>query len=62
MSIENYYLPADAIEAALHDAGIRNIEFHELVLSPNPQAADEGDYWADILKCPAGIMISGTKI
>lgn len=61
MSIENYYLPIDAHESALYDAGIRNIEFHEMILSPDPQSGEEGDYLEDFFKCPPAVMISGTK-
>ena len=57
--VENYYLPMGAYEAALHDAGFRDIAFHNLTLAPSPQACDEGNYWDDILKYPPAIMIDG---
>lgn len=59
--IENYYMPIEANESALHDAGFRDVAFHTLTLAPEPLAGDEGDYWADILKCPPAIMIDGVK-
>lgn len=59
--IENYYMPIEAHESALHDAGFRDVACHTLALAPNPHAADEGQYWADMLTYPPAIMIDGVK-
>jgi 2-polyprenyl-3-methyl-5-hydroxy-6-metoxy-1,4-benzoquinol methylase len=59
--IENYYMPVAAHEAALHDAGFRDVTFHQLTLAPHPQGTDEGDYWEEIIRYPPAIMIDGFK-
>ncbi|WNM61353.1 class I SAM-dependent methyltransferase [Candidatus Nitrospira neomarina] len=61
IEIENYYMPIEVYESALHDAGFREVTFHKLTLAPIPQTSEEGDYWEDILRCPPGIMIDGIK-
>ena len=60
--IENYYMPIAAHESALHDAGFRDVVFHHLTLAPDPQAGEEGDYWADLINYPPAIMIDGVKV
>lgn len=55
--IENYYLPIDAYESALHEAGFREFVVHLPELSPAPEAADEGDFWDDYLNYPPAIVI-----
>ncbi len=59
--IENYYLPIEAIQGALRNAGFRDIAVHPLTLAPDPAARDEGDYWAEFLAYPPAIMIDGIK-
>ena len=58
---ENYYLPVEAHESALRDAGFRDVAFHKVTLAPDPQAGDEGDYWDHFLQHPFMIMIDGIK-
>lgn len=55
--IENYYLPIDAYESALHDAGFRDVRAHTPKLSPAPEGSDEGDFWDDYLTHPPTIVI-----
>ena len=59
--IENYYLPIEAHESALRDAGFRDVAFHHMTLAPNPQGVDEGDYWDHFLQYPFFVMIDGIK-
>ena len=54
--IQNYYLPIEAYEEALRDAGFRNVEIHMPELSW-PESADEGGYWNDYLNYPPAIVI-----
>jgi len=60
--IENYYLSKEAHLSALEDAGFRDIRFHELTLSPDPEAGDEGDHWDEILNYSPAIIIEGFKV
>ncbi len=55
--IDNYYLPIEAYERALQDAGFRDVVVHMPELSPAPAAGDEGDYWDDYLIHPPAIII-----
>ena len=59
--IENYYLPREAFVTALTRAGFRQVEFHSLELSPKPDAPDDGDHWADLLRYPPAILIDAVK-
>lgn len=59
--VENYYLPADALEWALRNAGIRDVAFHHPTLAPVLEAGEEGDYWDHFLQYPFFIMIDGIK-
>ena len=61
IAIENYYLPKEAYELELNEAGFREIAFHNVTLSSDPQAGDEGDYWDHFLQYPFMIMIDGIK-
>lgn len=58
--IENYYLPVDAHESALNEAGFRDVTFHPLSLSPEVAASERG-YWSDILDHPPATMIEAIK-
>lgn len=55
--IQNYYLPIEAYEEALRDAGFHNVEIHMPELSPGPESTDEGGYWNDYLNYPPAIVI-----
>ena len=59
--IENYYLPIEAHESGLRDAGFRDVAFHHMTLAPNPEGVDEGDYWDHFLQYPFFVMIDGIK-
>lgn len=61
ITIENYYLPREAYASALSEAGFREIAFHKVALSPDPQAGDEGDHWDHFLQYPFMIMIDAIK-
>ncbi len=61
IAIENYYLPREAYESALSEAGFREIAFHRVTLSPDPQAGEEGDHWDHFLQYPFMIIIDGIK-
>lgn len=61
ITIENFYLPIEVHETALQDAGFRDIAFHKVTLSPDPQRREEGDYWDHFLHYPFMIMIDGIK-
>jgi toxoflavin synthase len=60
--IENYYLPVEALESSLRDAGFRDVAVHRLTVAPDPSAGAEGDFWADMLEYPPAIMIDGVKV
>jgi len=60
--IENYYLPIEAYESALREAGFRDVAFHQLELAPDAATAGQGDYWAEFLKHPPAIMIDAIKV
>ncbi|MCH9668429.1 MAG: class I SAM-dependent methyltransferase [Actinomycetia bacterium] len=55
--IENYYLPFEAYESALREAGFRDFVVHMPELSAAPEACDEGDYWDDYLNYPPAVII-----
>lgn len=55
--IENYYLPIEAYDAALHEAGFRDVAVHAPEVSPPPDGVDEGDFWDDYLAAPPAIVI-----
>jgi len=55
--IENYYLPIEAYESALGEAGFRDVVVHTPELAPAQDAGDEGDYWDDYLTHPPAIVI-----
>ncbi len=55
--IENYYLPIAAYDAALRDAGFRDVVVHMPEVSPPPDGVDEGDFWNDYLTYPPAIVI-----
>lgn len=59
LEVDNYYLPEEAYASALEDAGFGDVVFHQLSLSPD--AADEADYWADMINKPPAIMIEAIK-
>jgi hypothetical protein len=61
IAIEDYYLPREAYESALSEAGFRDIVFHNVTLSSDPQMGDEGDHWDHFLQYPFMIMIDGIK-
>ncbi|UCE64222.1 MAG: class I SAM-dependent methyltransferase [Nitrospirota bacterium] len=61
ITIEDFFLPKDAYESALHEAGFREIAFHNVKLSPDPQGGDEVGYWDHFLQYPLMIMIDGIK-
>jgi ubiquinone/menaquinone biosynthesis C-methylase UbiE len=61
IAIEDYFLPIEAHELALRDAGFRDVAFHKVKLSPGPQAREEGDYWDHFLQFPLMVMIDGIK-
>ncbi|WP_245906510.1 methyltransferase domain-containing protein [Mycolicibacterium palauense] len=64
--IENYYLPIEAYESALSDAGFGEIRVHRPELSPAPEGADEGveegDFWADYLNKPPTVVIECVRL
>lgn len=60
--IENYYLSIETHLSAFEDAGFRDISVHELTLSPDPEAGDEGTHWEEILNYSPAIIIEGFKI
>ena len=59
--IDNYFMPTEAHVSALREAGFREVAFHNMVLSPNPQGIDDGAYWDYWLTHPFFIMIDGIK-
>jgi SAM-dependent methyltransferase len=59
--IENYYLPVDALVAALREAGLRDVAVHALTLAPDPAGGDDRAYWDELLRYPPAIMIDGVK-
>lgn len=50
--IENYFLGVETHEKALHDAGFRDVRWHQPMLSPDGAAAYGDDYWATLLAHP----------
>lgn len=59
--IENYYLPIEAYESALREAGFREVAFHQLELAPEAATAGQGDCWPEFLTHPPAIMIDAIK-
>lgn len=51
-SIENYHLPVAAHEAALREAGFREIRWHLPRLSPQGEAEFGRDFWQPLLSHP----------
>lgn len=60
-NIENYYLPLEAYEKALVDAGFREVKFHSPTLSAEAERSDGRDYWADFLDYPPAILLDCVK-
>jgi toxoflavin synthase len=50
--VENYFLDVETHEAALRDAGFRDIRWHRPILSPDGGAAYGRDCWSDLLDYP----------
>lgn len=61
LEIENYYLPIEAYETALRDAGFREVAFHPPVLSPEGEAAEGRDHWAAMLDTSPMILIDAIR-
>jgi SAM-dependent methyltransferase len=61
LDIENYYLPIEAYESALRDAGFRNFAVHKAMLSPAPEGRDDRSYWADLLNYPVAVVFDCVK-
>lgn len=59
IEVENYYLPEEAYASALEDAGFCDVVFHSLSLSPD--AAEDVDYWGEMINKPPAIMIEAIK-
>lgn len=59
LEIENYYLPSEAYDSALTEAGFRDITVHLPELSP--AAHDEPGYWDDLLTHPPFIVLDAVK-
>lgn len=57
LDIENYYLPLSAYESAFLDAGFSEFRVHKPELSPSPEAGDDSEFWADLVKYPPGILM-----
>ncbi|MDY6995762.1 MAG: class I SAM-dependent methyltransferase [Actinomycetota bacterium] len=62
VAIENYYLPVQAYESALCDAGFDDVRVHLPEVSPAPDGADEGDFWDDYLMFPPSIVIEAVRV
>ena len=60
LEVENYYLPNEAYETALKEAGFQDVAFHQLSVSPDA-GSDEDGYWAGFLKIPPAVMIDCVK-
>lgn len=61
LEIENYYLPVAAYESAFENAGFREFKVRQIELGPNPQGADDSEYWKDFLDYPTAILIDCIK-
>jgi toxoflavin synthase len=59
--IENYYLPIEAHEVALREAGFRDVAFHQLSLAPDAAPTGDSGYWDEMLDHPPAIMIDAIK-
>lgn len=59
LTIENYYLPIDAYESALTEAGFQDFAVHTPELSPAHH--HEAGFWDDFLKHPGFILIDCVK-
>jgi SAM-dependent methyltransferase len=56
-SLENYCLGTESHEAAMHDAGLRDIRWHALQVSPEGHAAMPPGEWDIFLAAPPVIML-----
>jgi toxoflavin synthase len=59
--IENYYLPMEAYESALGDAGFHDVVVYKPELSPAPEGERDGDFWDDYFNHPPTIVIEATR-
>ncbi|GKS59639.1 hypothetical protein YTPLAS18_31660 [Nitrospira sp.] len=59
--IENYYLPLDAYESALGEAGFRDVRTHAMELGPHPDGTDDREVWMDWLAEPPAILLDCVK-
>ena len=61
LHVENYYLDVATHEAALRDAGFRELRWHPPRLSPLGEAARGRDFWASFLKHAPVVFIECVK-
>ncbi|GKS59612.1 methyltransferase [Nitrospira sp.] len=59
--IENYYLPIESYATAFEEAGFVHFSVHPLELAPDPEGADDRQFWADFLASPPFILIDCDK-
>lgn len=59
LALENYYLPLEAYESALTEAGFGDVTVHLPELSPGPD--DEPGYWDDLLAAPIFVVLDAVK-
>jgi toxoflavin synthase len=59
LEIENYYMPIEAYQSALTQAGFRDFAVHMPEVSRGPD--DDPAYWDDFLKYPSFILLDCVK-
>jgi ubiquinone/menaquinone biosynthesis C-methylase UbiE len=59
--IENYHLDRTTHEWALREAGLSEIHWHSMQLSPAEASGPDPDYWNDFFRDPPVILLAASK-
>jgi hypothetical protein len=59
LELENYYMPMTVYEAALTQAGFRDVAAHLPEASPAPD--EEPGFWDDLLRYPNFLLMEAVK-
>jgi ubiquinone/menaquinone biosynthesis C-methylase UbiE len=59
--IENYHLDRTTHEWALKEAGLNDIGWHPMQLSPDEASASSRDYWNDFFRDPPVVLLTASK-
>jgi hypothetical protein len=61
IAVENYHLSVETMEAVFRAAGLRDVRWHDPVVSPEGIRESGVDYWSDFLSAPPVAFISARR-